>query len=261
MTAEGWPTASRRRGTPPPCGASPSAPSPPTPPPSNCDGARTTPHTSESRAPPDQRRPPPPDGGPPLADLSIPGIQGVADQGPTSRTVIQMSIHKHVSSRGTSWEAVIRGPDGKERSRRFSHTRPGPQAWEGEQRAARATGRWIDPRRGPDAVRLVGAGQWLSEDEAKAPGSRATDASIHPSPPGAGARRSRRSVRSRRSRSSASSARGPAAGAMPRTRLRRRYATLGRHLSPAAVDGELDPPVPGASVCDSRLSNRRGPGS
>src|SRR5262249_1216042 len=87
-----------------------------------------------------------------------------------------MTIRKQKTTKGTRYEARVRAPDGRERCRWFG-TRREALDWEAEQRAARATGMWVDPR-GAVTPFDVWARRWLDDDLAKSPGARSTDGMI-----------------------------------------------------------------------------------
>ena len=82
---------------------------------------------------------------------------------------------RHRDSR-TVYEVRLRDPGGKEYSRTFE-TRKAAEAYEAEQRAARARGGWVDPRRADVAFSEV-ARTWLSGDPTKRGPGLARDESI-----------------------------------------------------------------------------------
>src|SRR5687768_18336665 len=86
-----------------------------------------------------------------------------------------MSVKRHDTSRGTTWEARFRGPDGRERARRF-RTKREAQAWEASQRTAVARGTWIDPN-GANRLFADVADEWLKSNPAKRATSTSRDVS------------------------------------------------------------------------------------
>ncbi|MFN0088654.1 MAG: tyrosine-type recombinase/integrase [Acidimicrobiales bacterium] len=74
-----------------------------------------------------------------------------------------MSVAKRITARGeVRWDARVRAPDGKERSRTFS-TRKAAMAWERAQRSAKDAGTWLDPSAGRRITVAAWAERWLAD--------------------------------------------------------------------------------------------------
>src|SRR4051812_1579411 len=58
-----------------------------------------------------------------------------------------MSIDRHETSRGVRWEVRYRGPDRKERTKRFK-TEKEAKSFEREQATSLEKGKWLDPKAG-----------------------------------------------------------------------------------------------------------------
>lgn len=81
----------------------------------------------------------------------------------------------HVQKRGDRWQARYRGPDGRERSKRFGR-KVDAERWLDLNGADIARGRWVDPRLGKITLREW-AEQWTATTAANRPSTRARDAS------------------------------------------------------------------------------------
>lgn len=82
------------------------------------------------------------------------------------------------------YDVRLRNPSGTVYTRTF-RTRREAEGFEGSERASRARGGWLDPRRAEQSLQEV-AGDWLDSNPAKRPSSRARDASalrVHILPP------------------------------------------------------------------------------
>jgi len=86
-----------------------------------------------------------------------------------------MSITPHHTNKGTVYEVRLRGPDGRERSRRF-RTKRDAVAWEASQVTAMARGTWLDPAGASRTLRAV-ADEWLAFNPAKRATSVSRDTS------------------------------------------------------------------------------------
>jgi integrase len=87
-----------------------------------------------------------------------------------------MSIKRRVNKRGVVYDVRLRDATGKEYSRTF-RTRKEAEQFESTQRADRARGTWIDPRRSSDRFGDV-AEEWMRSHPAKKGSSLARDRSI-----------------------------------------------------------------------------------
>lgn len=81
----------------------------------------------------------------------------------------------HVQKRGDRWQARYRGPDGRERSKRFDR-KIDAERWLDLNGADIARGQWVDPRLGKITFREW-AEQWTTTTAANRPSTRARDAS------------------------------------------------------------------------------------
>jgi integrase len=87
-----------------------------------------------------------------------------------------MSIERRATKRGIAYDVRLRDANGKEYSRTF-RTRKEAEQFESTQRADRARGTWIDPRRSSDRFGDV-AEEWMRSHPAKKGSSLARDRSI-----------------------------------------------------------------------------------
>ncbi|HMK98307.1 MAG TPA: site-specific integrase [Acidimicrobiales bacterium] len=80
----------------------------------------------------------------------------------------------HVQKRGARWQARYRGPDGRERSRRFDR-KVDAERWLDLNGADIARGRWVDPRLGQTMLREWSE-KWAATTAANRPSTRERDA-------------------------------------------------------------------------------------
>ena len=87
-----------------------------------------------------------------------------------------MSVHRRKTKRAVSYDARLRGPDGRGYTKTFK-TRRDAEAYIAQEHVDRTRGAWVDPR-GAQTLFEVWVDRWQNADPSKRPSTRAREQSI-----------------------------------------------------------------------------------